>query len=164
MLDLACGTGTLALMQAEAGWEVTGLDASPAMLREARRKQAAAGVRAHFVQGDMRDFVLAQPVDLVTCFYDSVNYLLHEDEFLACLQAVSRALRPGALCCFDLATGFFLRHYWQGVDVVEAEDYRLVMESSFDASTGHSTLVLSGVLGGERTGARRFREIHVERS
>src|SRR5688572_13640084 len=56
MLDLACGTGTLALMQAEAGWEVIGLDASPAMLAEARRKQAAAGVDVTFVAGDMRSF------------------------------------------------------------------------------------------------------------
>ena len=32
LLDLACGTGTLALLQAEQGWQVIGIDRSAAML------------------------------------------------------------------------------------------------------------------------------------
>jgi ubiquinone/menaquinone biosynthesis C-methylase UbiE len=162
LLDLACGTGTLALMQAEAGWEVIGLDASSAMLAEARRKQAAAGVVVTFVAGDMRDFVLDRPVDLVTCFYDSLNYLLTEDDLSACLAGVYRALAPGGLFCFDLATEFFLRHYWQGVETVQVGEYRQEMDSSFDEETGHSTLVLTGKPEGEEEQA--FREVHVERA
>src|SRR5689334_21494456 len=37
-LDLACGTGTLALLLADAGWDVIGLDSSAAMLAQARAK------------------------------------------------------------------------------------------------------------------------------
>src|SRR3954447_12459528 len=44
LLDLACGTGTLAIMFAKAGWTVTGLDRSSAMLDEAEGKRQAAGV------------------------------------------------------------------------------------------------------------------------
>jgi SAM-dependent methyltransferase len=55
-LDLACGTGTLALMLADQGWDVVGLDTSAAMLELAGAKAAALDTpgRATFVQGDMR--------------------------------------------------------------------------------------------------------------
>src|SRR5262245_61868755 len=55
-LDLACGTGTLALLLAEAGWDVCGLDSSAAMLDQARAKaeRMATPGRAEFMLGDMR--------------------------------------------------------------------------------------------------------------
>src|SRR5947208_17095610 len=53
-LDLACGTGTVALALARRGWELTGLDCSPAMLARAAAKPGAAGIA--WLQGDMRDF------------------------------------------------------------------------------------------------------------
>ncbi len=47
--DLGCGTGTLALLLAEEGYDVTGVDFSPEMVRRARAK---AGHVATFVEGD----------------------------------------------------------------------------------------------------------------
>lgn len=164
MLDLACGTGTLALLQAEAGWEVVGLDASAAMLAQARAKQQAAGATATFVEADMRDFALAEPVDLATCFYDSLNYLLEEEALLACFQSVYRALVPGGIFGFDLATDYFLRMYWQGTETFQGDNYTQEMQSSFDEATGHSTLILTGRVGEPDAGAREFREVHVERA
>jgi len=57
-LDLACGTGTLALDLADKGWDVVGLDGSAAMLELARAKAANLDTlgRVAFVRGDMRDF------------------------------------------------------------------------------------------------------------
>ena len=162
MLDLACGTGTLAVLQAEAGWEVTGLDLSPAMLVEARRKQRAADVEVSFVEADMRCFSLPEPVDLVTCFYDSLNYLLAPDELLRCFACVYHVLAPGGLFCFDLATQFFLRHYWQGIETYEEDGYSQIMQSSFDEATGLSTLVLRGMVKRDGKVLRQFQEVHVE--
>src|SRR5262245_31799122 len=55
-LDLACGTGSLALMLADAGWEVVGLDMAKPMLACARAKAENADLsgRVTFVHGDMR--------------------------------------------------------------------------------------------------------------
>jgi SAM-dependent methyltransferase len=50
--DLGCGTGTLALLLAEEGYAVTGLDFSPEMVL---RAQAKAGHVAELVQGDAAD-------------------------------------------------------------------------------------------------------------
>lgn len=166
MIDLACGTGTLALLMAERGWRVLGLDASLAMLAEATRKLASLSdpVDVRFGQADMRDFQVSAPVDLLTCCFDTVNYLVDPAELARCFAAVARALRPGGLFCFDLATDFFLRHYWNGVEVEEFPDFTQIMQSHYDEGSGCSTLVLTGfvkIAGGR---FRRFREVHVERA
>ncbi|MGY5050621.1 class I SAM-dependent methyltransferase [Streptomyces sp. 900105755] len=50
VLDLGCGTGSLALLAAEQGHRVTGVDSSPAMVERARAKLA--GRDAVFLPGD----------------------------------------------------------------------------------------------------------------
>ncbi|HEX6247194.1 MAG TPA: methyltransferase domain-containing protein [Nocardioidaceae bacterium] len=50
--DLGCGTGSLAVLLAEEGYDVDGVDLSPRMLEVARRKAAAAGVSVPFTEGD----------------------------------------------------------------------------------------------------------------
>jgi ubiquinone/menaquinone biosynthesis C-methylase UbiE len=50
--DVGCGTGSLAILLAEAGYRVSGLDLAPAMVKRARAKAAEAGVDAEFVVAD----------------------------------------------------------------------------------------------------------------
>src|SRR3712207_3276404 len=158
LLELACGTGTLAMMMAEASWDVIGLDRSEAMLEEARAKTDAADVEVRFCMGDMTGFALDTPVDLVTCCYDSLNYLLEDDHLRMCFRSVHAALVPGGIFCFDLATDYFLRHYWRGVETYTDAGYSQVMESSYDDTQGHSTLVLTGTMHEPDAPPRRFRE------
>ncbi|KQR17487.1 class I SAM-dependent methyltransferase [Cellulomonas sp. Leaf334] len=64
VLDLGCGTGSLAALLAQAGHRVTGVDLSPEMVERARTKLDAAGLRATFVVGDAAD-PPGDPVDVV---------------------------------------------------------------------------------------------------
>jgi ubiquinone/menaquinone biosynthesis C-methylase UbiE len=50
--DIGCGTGSLSVLLATAGYAVTGLDFAPAMIRAARAKARSAGVSARFVLSD----------------------------------------------------------------------------------------------------------------
>ena len=166
LIDLACGTGTLALMLADSGWDVLGIDASRSMLREAQRKaRGAAGLdRAiRFRRADMRDWSVAEPVDLVTCCYDSLNYLLDEDDLRAAFACVWEALRPGGLWVFDINTPYFLREVWQPVEVEERDGYAHVMQSSFDPERCVSTLTLTGFARRADGLYERFVEHHAER-
>lgn len=52
VLDVGTGAGMLALLYAEAGHRVTGLDLSEAMLREARRRCQRSGLSCEFVRGN----------------------------------------------------------------------------------------------------------------
>jgi len=64
--DLGCGTGTLALLLAEAGYAVDGVDFSPEMVRRARDK--AGHVAATFVEADAAEPPLAAAsYDVVLC-------------------------------------------------------------------------------------------------
>jgi len=64
--DLGCGTGSLSVLLAEAGYDLTGLDLSPQMLAAARTKADRAGVPLRLVPGDA-----AEP-DLEPGAYDAV--------------------------------------------------------------------------------------------
>jgi SAM-dependent methyltransferase len=127
VLDLACGTGEAALVFAAAGCEVVGVDRSAAMLEIARGKARGAKYDVVFIRGDMRElptederpktndqrsqtdtlssFVLRpSSFDLVTCFYDSMNYLIDDGDLDRICAGVARVLRPGGHMVFDLNT------------------------------------------------------------
>jgi len=52
VLDVACGTGVVAVTAARRGASVTGLDLSPALIERARYNADLAGVRIDFTDGD----------------------------------------------------------------------------------------------------------------
>jgi SAM-dependent methyltransferase len=182
-LDIACGTGTLALILADRGWEVVGVDASPTMLAIARSRAQSSDAPEQllFLQADMRDLAIAGPVDdggwwthagrpwiaafdLVTCTYDSLNYLLHLDELAACFRGVRRLLRPGGLFVADMNTRYFLEHDWGEHEVLERAGFVQVAQSSFDPANNCSTMILSGFVGDDQRGYQRFEETHIERA
>lgn len=168
-LDLACGTGTLALLLADDGWAVTGLDASAAMLEQAAAKAAdsPAGTNLRLVHGDMRraDELLPNAAfDLATCTYDSLNYLLCEDDLAACFAAAARVLAPGGLYVADMNTRHFLEHDWGECLVREQDGYVQIERSSFDPARATNSMVLTGFVGDDESGYERFDELHVERA
>jgi SAM-dependent methyltransferase len=129
VLDLACGTGVAALVFAAAGCEVDGVDQSASMLEIARGKARDAGYAISFVQGDMRELqieneqlridrsrdqslsqsprghpILNSQFDVVTCFYDSLNYLIDDGDLDRVYVGIARMLRPGGYMVCDLNT------------------------------------------------------------
>ncbi|TRY25384.1 class I SAM-dependent methyltransferase [Brevibacillus sp. LEMMJ03] len=97
VLDLACGTGRIAIPLAEAGVSVTGLDLSAEMLERARKKADERGVSGQlsFVQGDMRAFDLGKTFSLVMIPFRSFLHLLHIHEQMKALSCIRRHLAPG---------------------------------------------------------------------
>ena len=92
VLDLACGTGDIALLAAEAGADVTALDITPRMIALARVKAQARGARARFLVGDMTALPLPDAcVDLVTTGYGLRNVA----DLDAALREIHRVLKPG---------------------------------------------------------------------
>lgn len=167
-LDIACGTGTLALQLADQGWDVVGVDLSAPMLAAARAKAAnlLTDGSLTFVQGDMRDLrgVGDAAFDLVTCTYDTLNYLLSEEELGGCFAAVARVLRPGGLLIADMNTRHFLEYDWGTCEVIAQSSFVEVQRSHFDQLTACSTMHLTGFSGNDQDGYQRFDELHIERA
>lgn len=95
ILELAAGTGTLAIPLAQTGFTVTGLERSSSMLAKGRRKADAADVKIEWVQGDMRDFSIPRQFDTVILAGNALAHLLTNQDLRACMTCVHRHLRPG---------------------------------------------------------------------
>jgi len=102
VLELACGTGQLAVPIAATGITVAGLDRSAAMLDVARARAAAAGVSIDLVEGDMRGFDLGRRFALVFVARNSLLHLTSTDDLLAALVCAKAHLAPGGILAFDV--------------------------------------------------------------
>ena len=94
VLELACGTGRVAIPIARQGVRVVGLDRSPAMLGRAREKSAGMST-VRWVEGDMRDFTLPERFGLVCIAFRSFQHLLTVEDQLSCLARIREHLVPG---------------------------------------------------------------------
>jgi ubiquinone/menaquinone biosynthesis C-methylase UbiE len=99
VLELACGTGRIAVALAEAGIDVTGVDVSEGMLAIARSKRAAlpeaARQRLTLIAGDMCELRLDQQFRLIFVAFRSFQHLLTVDHQRKALAAMRRYLAPG---------------------------------------------------------------------
>jgi ubiquinone/menaquinone biosynthesis C-methylase UbiE len=99
VLDLGCGTGVFALMLAERGIEVTGVEPATAMLDVARAKPGAERVR--WIHGDASAIPEDVAVDMVTMTANVAQVFLTDDDWPATLAVCHRALRPGGRLVFE---------------------------------------------------------------
>lgn len=113
LIDVACGTGTHAVLHASRGVAVTGLDLSEPMLAVARAKSEAAECPVTVVHADMRSFDLPKPVDAVTCLYASLNHLGGPSDLALTFSRVAAHLRPGGAFVFDLNTRAGFEALWR---------------------------------------------------
>jgi SAM-dependent methyltransferase len=92
VLDAGCGTGSLSVLLGQAGHVVTGVDGAPGMVRRARAKAEAAGVRARFLPGEAGDPPVGdRPFDAVLVRH--VLWTLPDPH--AALRRWRSLLRPG---------------------------------------------------------------------
>jgi SAM-dependent methyltransferase len=121
-LDLACGAGAATLALAAAGVKAVGVDRSPQMLAIARARARDLRLAARFIQADLRRLPAATALrpasfDLITCIYDSLNYLTGDDDLATLFSRVAPLLRPGGRLVFDLNTEHEFRT-WDDSDQV----------------------------------------------
>lgn len=165
LLDLACGTGTCLRLWLDRGYRVYGIDRSAGMLDACRRRLTGYPQdRFTLAQADMRDFQLPVRVPIVTCLYDSLNYLLTEADLASCFRSVRACLTVPGLFIFDMNTVHALRDEW-GNQTFRRRDKNItsiwnnVYDQEHRLSTLHITLFI------ENDGKDQiFREIHQERA
>ncbi len=105
LVELAVGDGRVAIPVAQAtGRRVIGIDASPAMLAQARVRAAEEGVELDLREGDMREFELDEPAALIYCPGRSLLHLPTWADRRRCFERVAVSLRPGGRFAWNAFT------------------------------------------------------------
>ena len=136
VLDLACGTGTIACLLAERGYQVIATDGSEEMLTQAATKAAVLEERAPlFLLQSMPRLRLSEPVDTVVSTLDSLNYLTREKDIRETFVRVYRWLKPGGQFIFDVNSLYKLRRMDAQMYMDETEDSFCVWRTFFSEKT-----------------------------
>lgn len=125
ILDLACGSGTLAILLKLKGYSVEGLDLSKEIIEIAQEKAKINHLTIPFYVKDMTSFELKQQYDIITCFFDSLNFLKTRKQLKALFSSVLKHLNPNGLFIFDVFSKTMLDEYQDNLMTEENPTYQM---------------------------------------
>lgn len=134
-VDLACGTGSVALLLARKGLQVTAVDMSEEMLTVAAQKAQDEENPPRFVCQPLQELRLPRGVDLAVCALDSLDYILDPADCETAIKRIWKALNPGGIFIFDVNTPEKLRAMEGQVFLDEDDDVYCVWRGEFDEET-----------------------------
>lgn len=134
-VDLACGTGSVSLLLAKRGLQVTGVDMAEDMLTVACEKAQELDQPPMFVCQKLQELRLPRGVDLAVCALDSLDYILDPEDCEEAIRRAYKALNPGGIFIFDVNTPEKLRAMDGQVFLDEDDDVYCVWRGEFDEGT-----------------------------
>lgn len=165
VLDLACGTGSLALSLARRGYEMIGIDASQEMLAVAMEKKIDSGLDVLLLNQDMRSFELYGTVGAILCTLDGINYITRTGDLERVISLVHNYLDPNGLFVFDINTLYKLSQALPTRPNYEiADDIVWIWHSTYDEERCICTFDLTFFEEQENGSYQRFDETHEERA
>lgn len=169
VLELACGTGSLALSLDELEcYNIVATDKSPQMIEKARKKNKVLRCNVDFRVMDFLDINLDQKFDVVLSVFDSINYIHSPDQILKFLGEVKKVLTPKSLLIFDFTTP---KNSIQAIDYLNNEEgyaddnLRFFRKSSYDAiqKTHKNEFMIERLDDDHETVLEQFREVHQQK-
>jgi SAM-dependent methyltransferase len=156
--DIGCGSGTFLLHLAKFCYRLYGVDRSAEMLAMARRNTAGTGIR--LLRQDLRGLQLPTRVDLITCNFDTLNYLLRIEGLQMAMERARDNLRDGGHFAFDVITGAGEEGRARDfVQRIRLPDATALWRLRTDGNRRMSWVDMHWSSGG----ARPWREVHVQR-
>jgi len=141
-VDLACGTGSVALLLAQKGLNVIGVDMSEEMLCEANQKAQDLDHPPMYICQRLERLWLPRAVDLAVCALDSLDYITRPEYCRVAISRVYKALNPGGCFIFDVNTPEKLRAMDGQVFLDEDDDVYCVWRGEFDDETNICTYAM----------------------
>ena len=165
VLDMACGTGGLAIELSKRGYDLIGTDLSSEMLEEAREKAAVEGENILLVHQDMRDLELFGTVDTILCTCDSLNYVLEEEGIREVFHRVAQYLEPNGLFLFDVNTEYKYQQILADHTFADTyDDAAFIWQNQYDPKTRLNEYLVNFFIEEEEGCYQRFEELHVQKA
>ncbi|HEV2547880.1 MAG TPA: methyltransferase domain-containing protein [Stellaceae bacterium] len=152
ILDLCCGQGRHALELARRGFkQVTGIDRSRYLIRLARKRARQRGLSVSFHEGDARKFRVGESSFHCVCILgNSFGYFDREEDDIAVLEAVKRALASGGTLVMDLTDGDWMRSHFEARSWEWIDQNHLVCRERALAGDGERLISREVVVHAER--------------
>jgi len=161
VLDLACGTGTMAEILTKRGYDMIGVDISSEMLMVAKQKNPD----ILFINQDMRNFELYGSVDAVICLCDSLNYILEYNELVQVFKQVANYLNPGGSFIFDINTEYKYKEILADNNFSHTEeDAAYIWENFYDPQTRLNEYQTTFFTKNKDGSYARFEEFHIQKA
>lgn len=161
-LDLACGTGNVAIRVAKEFKDNFAVDISDDMLREAYNKFKKERIKCKVICQDMTELALNHTFDLITCVLDSTNYILEDDDLERYFSSVYKHLNDNGIFIFDINSFYKLTEILgNNIFTYSAEDVFYSWENTLEDNVVSMFLTFF-VKSGELY--ERFEEEHFERA
>ena len=137
-VDLGCGTGASVRWFANRGYNITGIDLSPAMLAIAQ-ESLSSGMSFQLLEGDIRTLTNLHDIDVVLAL-DVLNELNSLRDLEGIFTAVARVLSHDRLFIFDLHTIGGLAQQNQSTRLItDTPDLTVMVSNHFDYERQAST-------------------------
>lgn len=135
VVELGVGNGRIAIEAAGQGKSVIGVDSSAEMLKLCQKHAKAVGVThlLTLVEGDMRDFVLPEPAQLITIPFHTIGHLVSLEDKRTALRHIYGQLAPGGRLIFD--------HFVFDPEAARRHSGINLRTEYTDAATGHDVLL-----------------------
>jgi len=101
ILELCCGTGRLTIPLAQEGYNITGVDISTSMLKQAKGKANESKIPISFIKADIRSLDLPEVYDIIFIPFNSIHHLYTNQDFFKVLIGVKKLLKKNGYFIFD---------------------------------------------------------------
>lgn len=135
VIDLGCGHGRHAIELARRGFDVTAVDQMQPFLDRGAADARAAGVSVRFERADLRALSYDGAFDAAVCLFDAFG-AHRDDENVAVLANMARALRVGGGFCLDLRNRDWMARNLLPITVLERDGNLMIDRHAFDSRTG----------------------------
>ena len=139
ILELGCGTGNISTRLAKKGLHVDAADVSSEMLKVASQKQ----FKPKLFRADMLS-PIKKKYDFILLLFDSMNYLLKDEEIRQLFENVQQSLNDDGMFIFDISTKKNCERNFDGfIDIKDSENEYIVHQSDLDYSSYIQTTKLT---------------------
>lgn len=160
ILDVCCGTGSMCELLTQEGFEMAGVDLSPEMIRQARKKAGRNRQDIRYEVGDAAEFEMGDTYDAAFSFFDSLNNILDPDHLQRAFKQIAKHVKPGGSFIFDVNTAYaFETELFDQENLKKGNSLRYHWRGDWDPETSIITVTMNFWKSGHE-----FTEVHRQRA